>query len=687
MTWKEKLTQTRIAKCVWWCVTALALFFGALGLFVVIAAWEVGAMEPGVRVFWDAPNFSYYAYSDCDDIMQRMAQMGWQPTDAQHLGTQENQFIRYHIYQVNRDGEEVETIYKDAEVGNEANTEVYRIFRRSIEVQEDGSYAIISEEDRHRNYSNWRPNVSVMVPSYAESVQEPMQINMDLYVNTANVIELVENPTAVQTWAEENMLLNAGRFMYLKPRATDMLIVAIVCAIAGLTAMIALGLGAGRTANSHVAKLCAYDRVPMELQGALLLLLLYVCGWWLNEITYYIGFTVVFLNRQDILLGFTGLCAATALFAIVAFYSFVRWAKVGHPLSCFWTVRILSKVWQGSKVVLKTVFFAMPAIWRWLLLFAVLAGLHLINIMFPYNLHVLVQLILWFVLWAVMVIAASHAALSVQDIQRQVKAFLAGDYQATPKFHTYLPATKEISEGMCRIGDGMNAAVEQRIKSERMKTELITNVSHDLKTPLTSIINYTDLLAKEDLPESAQEYAQIIAQQGERLRKLTEDLVEASKAASGVLSCTKVPTDLKELCQQAVAEYTDRLEAADLNPVLTLPEENFAANLDGRLTWRILDNLFSNACKYAQPGTRVYLVGEQGEGYVTLTMKNISRDQLNIPAEELMERFVRGDSARSGEGSGLGLSIARSLSELQGGQFSLYVNGDLFQAQVRFPKE
>ena len=244
---------------------------------------------------------------------------------------------------------------------------------------------------------------------------------------------------------------------------------------------------------------------------------------------------------------------------------------------------------------------------------------------------------------------------------------------------------REQGEDLNRISEGMSAAVDERLRSERFKTDLITNVSHDLKTPLTSIINYVDLLQKQPLEPQAAEYAAVIARQGQRLKKLTEDLVEASKASSGSLPVNAEPTDLAELLTQAVGEYAPRLEKSNLEPVLQLPGEPVWSMLDGRLTWRVVDNLLSNACKYSQPGTRVYVEAEQREGRAWLRVKNISRQQLNVPADELMERFVRGDSSRTTEGSGLGLNIARSLAELQNGEFGLAIDGDLFKAWASFP--
>ncbi len=241
-------------------------------------------------------------------------------------------------------------------------------------------------------------------------------------------------------------------------------------------------------------------------------------------------------------------------------------------------------------------------------------------------------------------------------------------------------------ENLNSISEGLNKAVEDRMHSERFKTDLITNVSHDIKTPLTSIINYVDLLKKENLPgQQAAEYLEVLDRQSQRLKKLTEDLVEASKASSGAMTLQLARTDVAELLNQAVGEYTQRLEAAGVAPIVTVPEGEVAIFADGQHLWRVFDNLLSNICKYALPGTRAYFSVKRLEGDVVILVRNISARELNISADELMERFVRGDASRSTEGSGLGLSIAQSLTELMGGSFEIVLDGDLFKVVITFP--
>ena len=282
-------------------------------------------------------------------------------------------------------------------------------------------------------------------------------------------------------------------------------------------------------------------------------------------------------------------------------------------------------------------------------------------------------------------VAACLFSAQLRKLQKEGEALAAGNLDAQVDTKWMYWDVKRHAENLNSIGDGMAAAIDKQLKSERLKTELITNVSHDIKTPLTSIINYVDLLQHEHTPEQEEEYLAVLKRQAFKLKKLTEDLVEASKATTGNLPVNAVRCSMNELLSQVEGEYGDKLSAADLTLVSVMPDKELFCNVDGALMWRVIDNLLSNICKYAQNGTRVYLTLEKTGGDAVVTFKNTSRAALNIPAEELMERFVRGDSSRSTEGNGLGLSIAQSLTELQGGKMSLAIDGDLFKAILRFP--
>lgn len=245
----------------------------------------------------------------------------------------------------------------------------------------------------------------------------------------------------------------------------------------------------------------------------------------------------------------------------------------------------------------------------------------------------------------------------------------------------------KLAEMINGIANGFHMAVEEAMKNERLKTDLITNVSHDIKTPLTSIINYVAILKQSDIADpKIQGYLDILEAKAQRLKTLTEDVVEASKVSSGNISLEYMDVDLVEMIQQTEGEMAEKFEARNLKMIVNLPAEPAVVHVDGRRMWRVLENIFGNAAKYAMLGTRVYADLKLEEDTVDLSLKNVSEHQLNISADELTERFIRGDLSRSSEGSGLGLSIAQSLTTMQGGTFNLYLDGDLFRVNIRFPR-
>ena len=245
---------------------------------------------------------------------------------------------------------------------------------------------------------------------------------------------------------------------------------------------------------------------------------------------------------------------------------------------------------------------------------------------------------------------------------------------------------KQHADDLNKVSDSVGLAVEERLKSERMKTELITNVSHDIKTPLTSIINYASLMGTADPADpKMKEYSEVVVRQSDKLKRLIEDLVEASKASTGNLEIVPAPLDCCTFVSQTAGEFKERLEASSLTLVCDAPDTPVVIMADGRRMMRIYDNLMNNICKYAQPGTRVYLTLSVENGVAVTSFKNTSAAELNISADELVERFVRGDRSRNTEGNGLGLSIAKSMTELQGGTFDISIDGDLFKVTLGFP--
>lgn len=286
------------------------------------------------------------------------------------------------------------------------------------------------------------------------------------------------------------------------------------------------------------------------------------------------------------------------------------------------------------------------------------------------------------------ILTVLYLAIILQKIKSGGEKIANGDLQYKIDTKYMFGDFKQFAESLNNINEGLQTAVNEKMKSERFKTELITNVSHDIKTPLTSIINYVDLIKKEDIDnDTARQYIEVLDRQSGRLKKLVEDLVEASKASSGSLAVNLSPCNVGVLLTQAVGEFEDRLKNAGITPVVNIPKAPLIILADGRHLWRIFDNLLSNVCKYALSGTRVYLDIKEDSKSVAITFRNISKYQLHITEEELLERFVRGDASRNTEGSGLGLSIARSLAELQHGILNLDVDGDLFKVTLEFKKE
>lgn len=294
-------------------------------------------------------------------------------------------------------------------------------------------------------------------------------------------------------------------------------------------------------------------------------------------------------------------------------------------------------------------------------------------------------LFLWFCFTAAIITVVIFIAVALQKIKQGGERIAGGDLEYKIDTKYMYGDFKEFCDDLNNINKGVSVAVSEKMKSERFKTELITNVSHDIKTPLTSIINYVDLIKKENPEnENIKNYIEVLDRQSGRLKKLIEDLVEASKASTGSLAVNLAESDVSVLLSQTVGEFDERLKAAGLTAVLGLPEKPVLIMADGRHLWRVFDNLMNNICKYSQKGTRVYLDVAESSGTVTVIFKNISAYELNISGEELTERFVRGDRSRNTEGSGLGLSIARSLTELQNGTLDIDIDGDLFKVTLTF---
>ena len=445
---------------------------------------------------------------------------------------------------------------------------------------------------------------------------------------------------------------------------------AALFAALALAGLILTCRGAGRRPNTDGVTLRLFDRIPFEF---LLILGFLAAGIGYSVIEEFLYITDYYTSSWLFLVG------GYLSYILILFELGILTTSVRLKARSFWRHTLI-----GRMVSLCTnIVNHLDLSWKFVLLYIVYEFISLVLFM-PSNIpgvFFLLAILNFFLLLAVCRWAVKFAA-----VRAGAAELAKGNLEYRINTLRLPPLLKAHANDLNHISDGMAAAMEEQMKSERLKSELITNVSHDIKTPLTSIINYVDLIKAEHIDNpKVQEYIAVLDRQSARLKKLTNDLVDASKASSGTMQVHLEDVDACELLQQATGEYSERLAANKLTPVFSLPDQPVCIRADGALLWRVIDNLLSNICKYALPGTRVYMNAESDGARLTVSIKNISKAALNIPPDELMERFVRGDSSRNSEGSGLGLSIARSLTELMGGTFDLEIDGDLFKARFTFP--
>lgn len=361
------------------------------------------------------------------------------------------------------------------------------------------------------------------------------------------------------------------------------------------------------------------------------------------------------------------------IFKVVSALAVLLWSWMKKCLTV--TGRLLKK----CLVLCEKTLSLLPLTWQWIVVGGVLALM--LPISFANDSKG------WAVLWGIASLTTIlYGSNCFGRLLEGAKRMRSGDLESKVDDKYLVGCFREFAGELNGLADVAMVAAQNQLKSERMKTELITNVSHDIKTPLTSIINYVDLLEKPHTEEEQKAYVEVLSRQSQRLKKLIDDLMEMSKASTGNIQVEIGEIDAVEAVTQALGEFSDKLTAAGLTPVFHQSEENIMLLADGRLLWRAMSNVLSNAVKYALPGTRLYVDVSATQDKAIISVKNISGAQLNISAEELMERFVRGDSSRNTEGSGLGLNIAKSLMELQKGQLQLLVDGDLFKVTLVFPR-
>ena len=463
---------------------------------------------------------------------------------------------------------------------------------------------------------------------------------------------------------------------------------AAIFALAALCALAAALWCAGWRPGAEVPQTMWADRVYTEvwllLAGTAIALLAYVIAKCSDPLVSWYYYDSLWPGDRLYTLCLMGLAAAiTAIFLTAALLMQTTAVRAKTHTLVRSTLILRALAWALGGI--RTALLSLPVTWKAIVLFLAYTAFNFIAFtdVGRYNGGFI---LLWFLVQGGALALACWWTISFRRLRTGARAMAEGDLENRVDTHRMPPDLREHGEDLNNISMSLSAAVDEKMKSERFKAELITNVSHDLKTPLTSIINYVNLLRATDQTDpKALEYIDMLDRKSQRLKKLTEDLVEASKASTGVLKVERERIGMEQLIDQALSEWEEKLEARHLSIVKLLPEGETWVYADGRHLWRVIDNLLSNCSKYAMEGTRVYLELTRGKGQAALSVKNVSREAITVPADRLMERFVRGEESRNTEGSGLGLSIARSVTELQGGTFQLTADGDLFKATVTLP--
>lgn len=532
----------------------------------------------------------------------------------------------------------------------------------------------------YAKYYGWMNGAELGSSAQASADQDAELQSGDLYVLEYGV---AAQPPVPDVFAQlQHFCANASSFWMTWAGAAAIFALAALCALAA--ALWCAGWRAGAEGPAGIWADRVYTEVWLLLAGTAIALLAYVIAKCSDPLVSWYYYDSLWPGDRLYTLCLMGLAAAiTAIFLTAALLMQTTAVRAKTHTLVRSTLILRALAWALGGI--RTALLSLPVTWKAIVLFLAYTAFNFIAFtdVGRYNGGFI---LLWFLAQGGALALACWWTISFRRLRTGARAMAEGDLENRVDTHKMPPDLREHGEDLNNISMGLSAAVDEKMKSERFKAELITNVSHDLKTPLTSIINYVNLLRATDQTDpKALEYIDVLDRKSQRLKKLTEDLVEASKASTGVLNVERERIGMEQLIDQALGEWEEKLEARHLSIVKLLPEGETWVYADGRHLWRVIDNLLSNCSKYAMEGTRVYLELTRGKGQAALSVKNVSREAITVPADRLMERFVRGEESRNTEGSGLGLSIARSLTELQGGTFQLTADGDLFKATVTLP--
>lgn len=611
----------------------------------------------------------------------------------------------------------------------EGLTQNYELYESRNDIYAEGStnlsYLVrIPQGEGYIDYSNMKEALltedTAEIDNYFEDIGKYISYSVDdvecagnVAISADEMLMMVEThkyayPDGSRIWigvdtsfAVKGDLFEMGFEAYnsVVPRMREYLLVIIVCLVIWLMLMAYMVYSAGRSYQedgSYFIRLYGFDKLFSEFVALFCVLMLWAAFQGLETLL------AMAMGREHywadhLLENREGLIRFLPVFS--GMYGFIL-SMLLRGICCSFSRKIKTgRLWRDSFLY-----------WFWEkcyrgMLMVLYHRSTMVRTMIPYNLFIVVNLFLLVGAYmlqenrrlSVMMVAGLlifDAAVGVvlfrrnaemADIMDVIKRIRQGEADCRLETDRFHGENKEIAEAVNNIGEGIRIAVETSMKDEKMKADLITNVSHDIKTPLTSIISYVDLLKRQKIDaEPVKSYVEILDSKTQRLKQLTDDLVEASKISSGNITLEMEPLDLEELLQQALGEFSEKFEEQQLQMVYSAHVKPAMVYADSRRMWRIIENLFNNVYKYALPSTRVYVDVKSEEGYVEVSVKNISQVQLNFHSDELTERFIRGDVARTTEGSGLGLSIAKSLTKAQGGEFEIYLDGDLFKVSLKF---
>ena len=451
------------------------------------------------------------------------------------------------------------------------------------------------------------------------------------------------------------------------------IIFAVISLVLSIVIYSYLFISVGHLNNQADIKVAPFNNIPIDVLSVIVLFVYYCAMLFFSEY-YTLVEIIVFCFIVPAILYFV------TLWYLMSFVVQLKAKTIFKHTFIYWLIKKISKLGNVIKHVYKNlkttykVLFVIGIFWSFILIFM------------GVNVYDNKNLILGFIfISAVETLIIIFCAIAFQRVKQGGEKIVSGDLENKIDTTYMFGDIKDFADSLNNINLGLQSAIDDKMKSERFKTELITNVSHDIKTPLTSIVNYVDLIKKEECEnEKIKEYIDVLDRQSIRLKKLIEDLVEASKASTGNLSVELEKCNLSLLMNQAIGEFCEKLELNNLQVIQSQENQDVYIMADGRRLWRVIDNLLNNICKYAMSGTRVYIDLKRENGKAIVTFRNISNTPISLSSEELTERFVSGDRSRNTEGSGLGLSIAKSLTELQGGSFAVSADGDLFKVALSF---